>query len=349
MAARLARSRVLTSGQWKAKGRGTVAPPSAGPRFFGDPGAGKVFVGATVYTGSMGQPDGLAWLNDRTGIPHLLSRRYYTDANFWSRSTIAADQAAGRIPFPSQKLMTSSATSIASGAADATIDAEAAWAAGQGYRMFSSYFHEPPDDFPSDSAAADFRAAFRRIVTRFRAAGATNVLWAPILSAPWDFQLSGGEAARGGWWKWDPDWKGTKSGGNGRTTAADFYIGSQAVCDLFAFDQYSPMIGGSNYAEFSGHLSTALNRMVADGRTVPPWTVPEFGTKGANGMPSDGWTGYYKRAFRFMRDNNGIGFVTYNTDGNNFATGTDAAARLAGYAAALASEAAYLLTVRPAL
>jgi hypothetical protein len=37
----------------------------------------------------------------------------------------------------------------------------------------------------------------------------------------------------------------------------------------------------------------------------------------------------------------------FDTDGNNFVNATGAASRLAGYKAALKSEAAYLVTTRP--
>lgn len=339
---------VLISGQWVRGGNAPIPAPVSTARFFGDPGPNKVLTGSTVYTGSAGIADGLAWLNQQTGVNHLLARRYSTD--LWSRSTIVSDRAAGRIPFPSFKLnaTTSNAAAIIAGTRDADLAAEARWAAAQGYPILCSFYHEPEDNWSSDAAAAQFRAIFRRIVTVFRNNGATNVNWLPILSAPYTFRGNGGEAQRGPWYKWDPDWMGTQSGSNGRATTTDWYTGSSAVLNMYGFDQYCPLIGTTGYAEFSAHLGTALSKMTGDGRTILPWVVPEMGTKNvASGLPSDGWGGYYTRAFQYMRDNLGVGFISYNTDGNNFANGPDAAARLAGYETALGSESAYLVTTRP--
>lgn len=341
---------VLEGGQWLRGTQPAVTPSPSGARFFGDPGAGKVLTGSCVYTDVSSVSDGLAWLNQQTGVKHLLSRRYYT--NLWSRSNILADQAAGRVPFPSFKLgaTSSNASSILAGSQDAALTAEAQWAASQGFPIMCCFFHEPENNWTSDANAANYRAIFRHVVTIFRNNGATNVNWLPIFVAPWDF-TSAAESAHGRWYKWDPDWMGTQSGSNGRATASDWYTGSDAVCSLLGFDQYCPVVNTSYYQEFSTQMGPVLSKIAGDGRTVLPWLVPEMGTTAVTsspGLPSDGWAGYYERAFQFMRDNSGAGFSSFNCfTAYNFINGTAAAARLAGYEAALGSEAAYLTTVRP--
>lgn len=319
-------------------------PLPTGPRFPGDPGVGKVLTGGTVYSGTAGVPDGRAWLDTATGKKHLLVRRYYTNA-FWTRTNIAADGAAGLIPFPSEKT-TSTPAQIKAGAIDAAIRAEAQWAASQPFPIFTNYYHEPEDNFPSDAAAADYRAASRRIAQIFRSEGADNVCWVnAIYMAPWTFETASGRS----WWKWHIDWRGTLSGGT-RPTAADFYTGAERLADVEGFDQYSPHAGGgTTYREFADDMDKTLGVMRAGGWQPIPWVIAEFGTEQTEPapFPPDGWTGYYQRAFRYMRDHDGIGFVTYNVNANNLVNAPGATQRLAGYKAALSSEAAYLVTTRP--
>lgn len=313
-------------------------------RFKGDPGPGKVLTGGTVYTGSMGVADGNAWLDDETGVNHLFKRIYYT--NLWSRTTIQNYRNAGKMPSIAWKANAdaSNIAAIAGGSIDAAITAEAVWAASVGYPIYTAFFHEPEDNFTTSAQAANYRAAYRRIVNIFKTNGATNVVWIGVAyMTPWTFEGSGRT-----WWWWDPDWKGTLSGAGGAIpNASDWYTGDQAVCQIMSFDTYTPEIGSSSYHEFFDSMDPALDDMTAAGRPIIPWIVPEMGTKVATPMPGDGWTGFFQRAFRYMRDNNGVGFVYYNTDDNNFLNGSDAVARFAGYQAALASEASYLVSTRP--
>lgn len=321
--------------------------PAGGSRFRGDPGPGKILTGATVYTGSMGVADGNVWLDENSGVNHLFKRIYYS--NLWSRTTIQNYRNSGKMPSIAWKANGTAANiaAIAGGSIDASIAAEAVWAAGQGYPIYTAFYHEPEDNFPLDADAASYRAAYRRIVQIFRDNGALNVVWIGVAyQTSWSFISSGGQVSRGPWYKWDPDWKGTTSGA-GRPNASDWYTGTQQVCNIMSFDQYSPTIGGTSFHEFSVDMQPSLDRMVADGRPIIPWIVPEMGTKIATGMPADGWTGYFQRALRYMRDHNGCGFVYYNTDDNNFLNGSDSVARFAGYQAALASEASYVVSARP--
>ena len=68
-------------------------------------------------------------------------------------------------------------SSIAHGAYDAEIDAEARRLAALPEPVFVSFSHEPELNWGSHGSAADFAAAFRHVVARSRAAGATQVLW----------------------------------------------------------------------------------------------------------------------------------------------------------------------------
>lgn len=353
--------------QLAASGRKrAVSRPVPVGRFWGDPGAGKILTGGNAYTGSDPDPgsitDGNAWLDTNTGINHLFKRNYYTD--LWSRSTVISWRNAGKMPSIAWKLSgdASNIADIAGGSRDSAVASEAVWAAGQGYPIYTAFFHEPEDNFEADSAAASYRAAYRRVVQIFRDNGAYNVVWCGVAHmAPWTFE--GGEQAqnantagntliagrRGPWYKWDPDWKGTRSGSGGTVpNASDWYTGSESVLDLLTFDTYTPEIGQTEYHEFSVSMDPCLTKMSAHGRTILPWVILEMGTKEASPMPGDGWTGFFQRAFRYMRDNGGVGFVYYNTDMNNFFNAPDFAARRAGYEAALASEASYLVSTRPA-
>jgi len=65
---------------------------------------------------------------------------------------------------------------ITSGALDAVIDATIARIKALPYQVFIDFDHEPEAD-TADGSDADFVAAYRYIVTRFRAEGATNALW----------------------------------------------------------------------------------------------------------------------------------------------------------------------------
>jgi len=66
---------------------------------------------------------------------------------------------------------------IASGAQDAVIDACAARFVAWGKRCLMAFHHEPENNVPASGTPAEYRAAYRRVVERFRAAGATNVIW----------------------------------------------------------------------------------------------------------------------------------------------------------------------------
>lgn len=112
--------------------------------------------------------------------------------------------------------------SIASGAQDAVIDACAARFVAWGKRCFMAFHHEPEENVTgfgtgSSGTPAEYRAAWRRVVERFRAAGATNVIWVwkmvggqftPIGTQAYNFAGTGNSLWPGedviDWLAWDP-------------------------------------------------------------------------------------------------------------------------------------------------
>jgi hypothetical protein len=342
---------------------GTQAPSEE--RFPGDPGDGKVLTGGSLFTGTLGEPDGVADLNDLTGVNHLLSRRF--SSNIWSRSAITSDWNAGRIPFPSFKLgplNSSTYPAALAGGRDADIAAEAQWCVNTfpGY-LHTTFFHEPESDHTTAAMSQNFRDMSRRVFDIFQDEGATNVVWSfPVSRGAYSYATGGNSAeGQGGlkWWHFDPDWKGTLSGTGGtRPNASDWWSGGDSVVQLHGMDMYNPWVGGTGWRWFDDEWDTIKNRMISDGREIKPWTIPEFGTgvTSAYSSPPGGvqpdeadWTEWYQRAFQCMRDEDGVGFMTYHVDGERNLTngGNDAPLRLAGYINALESESSYLVTVRP--
>lgn len=349
--------------QRKGRADDGSAPPPVSNRFAGDPGVGKVMTGVTAAS-AVPNNDGVAYVEGQTGVTQLLVRRYYTSNiatqnTFWNRSDITNDHNSGHISYVSFKLGSdgwaqSNSAAILSGSYDDIFTAEATWAKNQGFAFLGCFYHEPEDNWTTTAQTANYRAIFRRIITIFNNAGATNVNWSSCWMSAFTFS-SGAESSRGlEWFQWDPDWKGTRSGGNGRPNASDFYTGSQQLCSTHSFDVYTPNIGGDTYHEYSVPIVQTFNRMTADGKTWLPYVHGEWGTglgtaTGGQliGMPADGWTGYFVRAFQYMSANKGVGYICYQAGGNSFYSGGDHVNRLNGYNNALHSEAAYLQTVIP--
>jgi hypothetical protein len=109
---------------------------------------------------------------------------------------------------------------VASGAQDSVIDACAARFATWGKKCFVAPHHEPENENPASiGTPANYRAAYRRIVERFRAAGATNVIWV--------WKMIGGQFQQYGTAAYDP------SG-----TGDSFWPGDDIV-DWPAYDPYN--------------------------------------------------------------------------------------------------------------
>ena len=91
---------------------------------------------------------------------------------------------------------------IANGKYNAYIDAKARAVKNFGAPLYLT-FHAEPEYHGAAGAfgtAADYRAAYRRIVDRFRAQGVTNVRWVPVLMA-WSFSRPSGNP--GAFWPGD--------------------------------------------------------------------------------------------------------------------------------------------------
>jgi hypothetical protein len=97
----------------------------------------------------------------------------------------AWDRANGRVPLVDWDLIDPFYTwsRIAAGKADRIINADAKAAAAYKGPILLSFHHEPEYGVPRYGTPAQFVAAWRHVVDRFRAAGATNVLWIWILGS----------------------------------------------------------------------------------------------------------------------------------------------------------------------
>jgi hypothetical protein len=97
----------------------------------------------------------------------------------------AWDRANGRVPLVDWDLIDPFYTwsQVAAGKADRIINADARAAAAYSGPILLSFHHEPEYGIPRYGTPAQFVAAWRHVVDRFRAVGATNVLWIWILGS----------------------------------------------------------------------------------------------------------------------------------------------------------------------
>lgn len=107
---------------------------------------------------------------------------------------IKDSQAQGRIPLMNWKIGDSWAT-VANGGMDSYIDQRADAIKAWGKPIIIAYHHEPEND-SSAGTKAEYRAAFRHVVERFRAKGVNNVSFAWIMMG-WSFNPSSGENVNG--------------------------------------------------------------------------------------------------------------------------------------------------------
>jgi len=250
-------------------------PEPGTPQYPGDPGAGNYYVGwALGPNGNLTVPAAQSnpgWPGDeKISIIHD-----YSNAPNGRVHDGRLDQAISRGMIPSQsfKLIGYTPAQIVAGEADGDLDISAAHCNARApHPIWLCYYHEPEDNFPTAGAAADYRAAYRYIVTRFRAAGVTNVAWMPIYQCPWTFEGAGRD-----WRWWHPDW----NGGDGPSGWH-----SDIMMDMLGLDIYNPLPGGTTNRSFSGMLDAALNKLTQAG--APSWDVaiPEFGMSKHATVPS---------------------------------------------------------------
>lgn len=287
---------VLRNGKWKAPGQpdylpgqppitpqpplklavsklsATTAAPVVAATFPGDPGNGKYYVS---WAGPQTIATGNSWSNNKISVWH----EYSSDTNRRVQAS-KLDTAinAGCIASQSFKLgftgagdEQASAQRIVAGTYDADIDASIATVKARApHPIWLCYWHEPGGDFTTDAARADYRAAFRYIVGKFKAAGVTNVGWQAIQEAPYDFRptsFSPGGGRGVDWRKYHPDWKGTTT-----NTAADWYTGANKVCDMIGLDIYCPLVGGTSFQDYD-----LIWKSVSDEWTAKAFPVSQYG------------------------------------------------------------------------
>jgi hypothetical protein len=210
-------------------------PASTAARFFSDPGPGNFYLGLSSPSRTP-----VATHETKMGAPLAMLRRSSpTGAPEWAAiDSIIAD---GRIPWTSWKTPSGiSVASIAAGANDAWIDGIAAgFAARAPWPIWWTFWHEPEDDFARGTfAAADYRAAQRRIAQRIKAAGVTNSVFACVCyQFPWSFGTTSGRD----WRLFYPDWKGTTTTGDRfNPNPVDFWLADDpnSVVEVFGIDFY---------------------------------------------------------------------------------------------------------------
>ncbi len=132
--------------------------------------------------------DAILQLESQVGQRLTVVRTYYHFDDVWPGELEEWQRAGGRIPFINIKSPepTLRWRDVASGAADAILDARARDAAVWGGRVLLSFHHEPENDVDTPSmnrygTPSEYAAAWRRVVERFRLAGADNVQFIWVL------------------------------------------------------------------------------------------------------------------------------------------------------------------------
>ena len=288
-----------------------AAPATA--RFPGDPGRGKVYLGAAARSQA---PDALDPLHaNLNGQKFSMIRLYYTDSISWSN--VDGHVARGRIPAVSFKNGSRSISSIASGGQDAWIDAIGAEIKRCApVPFYMTFFHEPEDNFPSAAEGTTFRAASRRIVSRWRAAGVKNFTYvADYFMTNWTFT----PASKRDWRSWYPDWKGTTQPGSSKDAPniADFYTGADAVVDVIGLDVYNwwnPTKAADKWESFQQHSDWAVSRTKLLGK---PYCVGEYGTmafRSGSTYDATRTRGWFYDAYAYMLKNDFVCAMYWNND-----------------------------------
>jgi hypothetical protein len=148
---------------------------------------------------------------------------------------------------------------VASGAEDATIDAAAARVAAFGRHVYLAFHHEPEDQVGSSyGSAADYAAAFRHVVERFRARGVGNAVWV------WNVMGA-------------TKWYGLYTGG--------LYPGDDVV-DWIAWDPYNwGACRGQAWASFWAVVKPFYDWLGVHGHANKPFMLGEYGTVDDPGRP----------------------------------------------------------------
>jgi hypothetical protein len=160
------------------------------------PSSGAYFGGWTQPRGAETRQDAVAHFESQIGRKLAFDHQYYRWNDTLPTVQETWDVAGGRIPFVSWRAQRKDDTmvkwsSIAGGAQDAWIAAQADRIRDFGHPMFMVFNHEPYQQSTTGwGTPAEFAAAWRHVVDIFRAHGATNVAWVLVLTA-WDYKVTG--------------------------------------------------------------------------------------------------------------------------------------------------------------
>ena len=167
---------------------------------------------------------------------------------------------------------------IADGRHDSQIDVEAARLRAVGRTIFISFSHEPELHWGSHGTAAQFAAAFRHVVSRTRADGATNVRWV------WDLMgLSGAT--------WHERYKAMWPG--------------EAAVSWVAWDPYNwASCGRRSWKSFSQTVTSFYDWLRSNGFGIKPFMLAEYGTVEDPSRPNAkaGWLAGVPEALKKLPD-----------------------------------------------
>jgi Cysteine-rich secretory protein family len=136
----------------------------------------------SVITGNTDE-DALLNLESEIGTKFAIDHFYQHFGPAWPFTRFAWDRAHGQFPLMDWDLLRPFYTwaQIAAGKADAIINRRARQAAAYPGPILLSFGHEPEFGVGKYGTPAQFVAAWRHVVDRFRAAGATNVSWILVI------------------------------------------------------------------------------------------------------------------------------------------------------------------------
>jgi len=262
-----------------------LAAAQAAANFPGDPGAGNFYIGWSLGPGANVNVPG-AMTNPGWPAGKVSSIHDYSSATNGRVSTSKLDQAISRDMIPSQSFKFAGYTpaQIVAGEADADIDISASDCLARApWPIWLCYYHEPEDNLSTNQQATEYRAAYRRIVSRFRAAGVTNVGWMPIYMSPWTFRNASGRD----WRWWHADWNG--SGWH-----------SDIMMDMLGLDIYNPLPGSNTNNSFEFMLGETLDKVALS--SPPTWDIiiAEFGMSwNANDPAPPNWVNWSTSALPY--------------------------------------------------
>lgn len=294
------------SGQLVRRGVDIITPPPPPPpppskgAYPGDPGPNNYYIGWAMKDGST-PPSGwdVNQVVNNPGFPGYAKVSVIHDYSGGLRTRVddaKLDAGIGKGCIPSQSFKLSGWTvqQVESGAADADIDYSAGLCAARAPRpIWLCYKHEPENDVTTAADMLSYRNGYRRIVTRFRAAGVTNVAWMPIYMNPFTFWGSMSPTKGGStrnWLNWHADWN---------SATGTWY--NDIMMDMMGMDTYSPISTATQKLQF-------FDQMFNDARSViekpgnPTWdyVIPEFGLSNDNANNPVDWGPWGATAHSYM-------------------------------------------------